>query len=37
MDFDSMKRNLSNAFSQLMALRLIVSSPRRRRMCWLPR
>ena len=30
MDFDSMKRNLSNAFSQLMALRLIVSSPRKK-------
>ena len=28
MDFESIKRNLLNAFSQLCALRLIVSSPR---------
>lgn len=28
MDFDTIKRNLMNAFSQLCALRLIVSSPR---------
>lgn len=27
MDFESIKRNLMNAFAQLMALRLIVSSP----------
>lgn len=27
MDFESIKNNLMNAFSQLMALRLIVSSP----------
>ena len=27
MDFDTIKRNLSNALGQLMALRLIVSSP----------
>ena len=30
MDFDSIKRNLSNALGQLMALRLIVSSPSRK-------
>ena len=30
MDFDTMKRNLSNALGQLMALRLIVSSPSRK-------
>lgn len=28
MDFESIKNNLFNAFSQLMALRLIVTSPR---------
>jgi len=28
MDFEAMKRNLLDAFSQLCALRLIVSSPR---------
>ena len=28
MDFESIKRNLLNAFAQLCALRLIVSSPR---------
>jgi len=28
MDFESIKKNLMNAFSQLCALRLIVSSPR---------
>ena len=28
MDFESIKSNLMNAFSQLCALRLIVSSPR---------
>ena len=28
MDFESIKRNLANAFAQLCALRLIVSSPR---------
>ena len=28
MDFENIKRNLMNAFSQLSALRLIVSSPR---------
>lgn len=28
MDFETIKRNLLNAFSQLCALRLIVSSPR---------
>lgn len=28
MDFEAIKNNLLNAFSQLMALRLIVSSPR---------
>lgn len=28
MDFESIKRNLLNAFGQLCALRLIVSSPR---------
>ena len=30
MDFDTIKRNLSNALCQLMALRLIVSSPSRK-------
>ena len=30
MDFDSIKRNLSNALSQLMVLRLIVSSPNKK-------
>ncbi|MDO5378998.1 MAG: hypothetical protein Q4G52_11755 [Clostridia bacterium] len=28
MDFESIKNNLINAFTQLMALRLIVSSPK---------
>ena len=28
MDFENIKKNLMNAFSQLCALRLIVSSPR---------
>ena len=30
MDFDRIKQNLMNALSQLMALRLIVSSPSRK-------
>ena len=30
MDFDSIKHNLSNALGQLMALRLIVSSPNKK-------
>jgi hypothetical protein len=30
MDFDTIKRNLSNALGQLMVLRLIVSSPNKK-------
>lgn len=30
MDFDKIRQNLSRALSQLMALRLIVSSPRKK-------